>query len=89
MALLPKRSLKCQLRCRSRQKGLVASLTMAVKTVAQIRTVDRALKMEILQDLLGPFSDDCFSALHIKTLSCVRDSLRNMMVMPSLAIQLG
>lgn len=71
MALLRKRSLRCQLKYRSRQKGLVASLTMAAKTVAQIRTADRALKMKILPDLLGPFSDDCFSALHIKSLSCV------------------
>ena len=71
MALLPTRSLKCQLRYRNRQKGLVASLAMTAKTVAPIRTVDRALMMEMLQDLLGPFSDDFLPALRIKLWSCV------------------
>ena len=68
MALLPNRS---QLRYRSRQKGLVALLTMAAETVAQIRTADRAVKMKMLRDLLGPFSDDVLSALRVKLLSCV------------------
>ena len=62
------RSLKCQLKYCSRREVLVALLTMAAKTVAQIRTVDRTVEMEMLQDLLGPFSDGCLSALHISLL---------------------
>ena len=70
--LLPaSRSLKCQLKYRSWRGVLVALLTMAAKTAAQILTVDRAGKMEMLRDLLGPFSDDCLSALRVNMLSII------------------
>ena len=71
MATLPNCSLNCQLRYHTRKKGLVASLTMAAETVAQMRTADRAPKKGMLQDLLGPFSDECLSALRIRLLSCI------------------